>query len=63
MPKGTTFADKMSKKKQAVICRTCESPIESVLYVKPYRDDEKGSWKYHEQVVGVCKCNQKEIYG
>ncbi len=63
MPKSTTFADKMSKQKETVICKTCDSPIESILYVKPFRDEQKGSWKYREQIVGVCKCNHKEIYG
>ena len=63
MAKAKSFADKMSSKKHEMICQTCEAPIENVLVMEPTNDNPKGSWKLRERFVGVCKCNQKEVYG
>lgn len=63
MPKSLSFVDKMLKKADTVECPECKSPIESVLVVEPDNNNPKGTWRFHEHFVGVCKCNHKEIYG
>jgi len=63
MAKGRSFADKMNKQKASVDCPVCKSPIQSVLVVEPSNAGAKGSWKFRERFVGLCKCNHKEIYG
>ncbi len=63
MPKAVSFADKMSKKADVKECPECKSPIEHVLMIEPNTNNAKGTVRFVEHFVGVCKCNHKEIYG
>ncbi len=60
--KVTTFADKVKKEKHVVYCPKCNGAIQSILYVTSEKSPS-GSWRFREKHVGVCKCNQAEIYG
>ena len=59
--KTRTFADKLKKKKHVVHCPKCKGPIQPVLYIKSVRSETTGAWKFRQNLVGVCKCNQSEI--
>ncbi len=61
MAKRQSFADKASKKSHVDTCPVCSGDIQYVKHVKAIRA-ENGGWKYRAQNVGVCKCNEKEIY-
>ena len=63
MAKAISFADKMLKKADIRECPECKGPIESVYLVEPDNSNPKGTWRFHERFVKVCKCNHKEIYG
>ncbi|HOD66236.1 MAG TPA: hypothetical protein PLR32_07725 [candidate division Zixibacteria bacterium] len=60
MAKRQSFADKASKKSHQVICPVCESPVQYVKHVKAEKNG--AGWKFRAVSVGVCKCNEKEIY-
>ena len=62
MAKRMTFADKAKKEKHVTNCPVCDSAITPTLLVKAYRSETTGNWKFKKVRVGVCKCNQKEIY-
>jgi hypothetical protein len=59
--KMTTFADKVKKERHVVYCSKCGGAIQPILHVISERSPS-GSWKFREKRVGVCKCNQGEIY-
>ena len=61
MAKRQTFADKLTKKAHTVICPVCEGTVQFIKHVKAVKTDS-GGWKYRSTNVGVCKCNEKEIY-
>ena len=61
MAKKQTFLDKSQKLARANSCPICESEIHRVKHVKAVKSDN-GAWKFRTQNVGVCKCNEKEIY-
>lgn len=61
--KPSSFADKMKKEKKVVYCKKCGGAIQPLVYVKSEWSDHTNSWKFKERAIGVCKCNQKEIYG
>jgi len=63
MVKIRSFADKMSKRADTIECPVCKSTVQPVLVMEPRNDNPKGSWKFRERFVRVCKCNHKEIYG
>jgi len=63
MAKGRSFADKLRKKKMTVDCPVCQSPIQNLLVVQPDNNNPKGTWRFRERFVGICKCNHKEFYG
>jgi len=63
MPKAVTFAEKMIKKADIKICPVCNGPIENLLLVESNSNNPKGSLRFQEHFVHVCKCNHKEIYG
>ncbi len=62
MAKKQSFADKSSKKAHSMTCPVCEESIQYVKYVKSIKT-EAGAWKFRTMNVGVCKCNQAEVYG
>lgn len=62
MAKRQSFADKAAKKKHVVNCDVCNSPITPTLVVASTRTDT-GAVKYKKNVVRICKCNYKEIFG
>ena len=61
MAKKQSFADKASKKKDAVHCPVCETEISYVKYAKAERSTK--GWRFRSVNVGVCKCNHSEVYG
>ncbi len=62
MAKKQTFADKAAKKSQTVDCPVCKEHFQYIRYVRAVKTDS-GAWKYKSRNMGVCKCNQKEVYG
>jgi len=62
MAKRQSFADKASKKKHVLTCPVCDSPMVSTKVVFPEKSS-RGGVKYKTNVVNICKCNHKEIYG
>lgn len=61
MVKKQTFLDKTQKKDRAITCPVCDGGIQRIKHVKAIKGDN-GAWKFRTQNVGVCKCNEKEIY-
>ena len=62
MAKKQSFADKSSKKAHAMTCPVCNEVLQYVKHVKAVKSDT-GAWKFRNQNVGVCKCNNAEVYG
>jgi len=62
MAKKQTFADKAKKKKQIKTCPVCEQPIEYILLVKSVARPDGNGYKFREERIGLCKCNEKEVF-
>ncbi len=62
MAKRQSFADKASKKKHVKDCAVCNSPMVPTKVVFPGKT-ENGGVKYKTNIVHICKCNHKEVYG
>lgn len=62
MAKKQSFADKSSKKAHSMTCPVCNETIQFIKYVGAKKGN-KGAWKFKDENVGVCKCNNAEIYG
>lgn len=62
MAKQMSFEQKAKKEKKQVICPVCHGPVQYVRLVKPVKNEAKGSWKFSDTNVGICKCNQAEVY-
>ena len=61
MAKKQSFADKASKKKQINVCPVCNTEIAHIKLMKAVKTN--GNWRFTNKPVGVCKCNEAEIYG
>jgi hypothetical protein len=61
MAKKQSFADKASKKKHVSVCPICNSEVLHIKLMKAVKRD--GNWRFTNRPVGVCKCNEAEIYG
>lgn len=61
MAKKQSFADKANKKRQVDICPVCNTEISHIKLVQAQKRD--GNWRMTNRPVGVCKCNEAEIYG
>jgi len=61
MAKKQSFLDKTQKKKFSQTCPVCDQEIQRIQHVKAVKS-ETGAWKFRSQNIGVCKCNEKEIY-
>ena len=63
MAKKQDFASKTSKKSQAEnICPQCEVPVSYIQMVKTEKSKKTNSWRFNQRYIGVCKCNEKEVY-
>ncbi len=64
MAKQQDFAEKARKgmTEKGVKCTKCGSVKVPTLYVQSMRSAH-GSYRFNRQLVQVCKCNEKEIYG
>lgn len=62
MAKKQSFADKSSKKAHSMTCPICSEAIQHIKHVKAVKGDN-GAWKFRALDVGVCKCNNAEVYG
>ena len=61
MAKKQSFLDKSQKKDQAITCPVCDGTVSRIKHVKAVKGTN-GAWKFRSMNVGVCKCNEKEIY-
>ncbi len=61
MAKRQSFADKLAKKAQVSICPVCNGEITHIKLMKAVK--RNGNWRFTTRQVGVCKCNEAEIYG
>jgi len=62
MAKKQSFADKSSKKAHTMTCPVCSETIQYIKHVKAVKGDN-GAWKFRALDIGVCKCNNAEVYG
>lgn len=62
--KDKSFVSKLggNKKGSAITCQTCGEQFNLLQLIESEKSNS-GTWKFKERFVGVCKCNQKEIYG
>ncbi len=61
--KKRTFADKVAKGTgpRGEVCPECDTVKRIIKIVRAERDEEKGSWRFSENIEKVCKCNEKEL--
>ncbi|MEE4312545.1 MAG: hypothetical protein V2J62_11850 [candidate division KSB1 bacterium] len=61
--KDRTFAAKMAQGQEKVgkHCPECGELLNFIHLVDAVKSGS-GNWKFKENMVGVCKCNEKEIY-
>ena len=60
MAKKQSFSDKASKKKHIKTCPVCDTELTRVKWIKAERAG--ASVRYRTQNIGVCKCNESEVY-
>lgn len=61
MAKKQSFADKANKKNQSDLCPVCKNEISHIRVVQALK--RNGNWRFSNGPVGVCKCNEAEVYG
>ena len=61
MAKKQSFADKATRRGHIKSCPVCDTEMSYIKHVKAVKSEN--GWKYRSLNVGVCKCNEKEIYG
>ena len=61
--KDRTFAAKMNKggSKFKTSCNECGESYSYIKHVST-KKSEKGAYKFNENFVAVCKCNQNTVY-
>lgn len=63
MAKKQDFASKSMKlAKQGKICPICNEIFTSVLKVNMVKAEKTDAYRFVEQRVAVCKCNEQEVY-
>lgn len=61
MAKKQSFSDKANKRKNAKSCPVCGGDITHIKLMKAV--NKNGNWRFTNKPVGVCKCNEAEVYG
>ncbi|APF16934.1 hypothetical protein [Caldithrix abyssi] len=62
MAKKQDFASKTMKSKHGKTCPVCGEAYTYVKVVNTEPSQKEGSYRFAEQIVAVCKCNEKEVY-
>ena len=61
MAKKQSFSDKASKMKHVSVCPVCDTELTRIKWVKAVKSET--GVRYKSLNIGVCKCNQAEVYG
>ncbi len=63
MGKDKSFAAKIAKASGAMAahCPVCGEIKTPLFVVESIKNEEKGSTKFKESFIPVCKCNQNEV--
>lgn len=60
--KAKSFSDKLRKAEHhGTVCPVCGQEYLMVKQVKAI-PTEKGTWKFNQNLIRVCKCNEAEVY-
>lgn len=63
MAKKQDFMSKtMKTEKHGNICPVCSTPISFVRIVNTEKSPKTDSWRFNQNHIGVCKCNENEVY-
>jgi uncharacterized Zn finger protein (UPF0148 family) len=65
MRKVRTFAAKLAHAKSGkgkIICPICNSEVKIIKLIRA-KQNSKAKWAPRQEVVKLCKCNEKEILG
>ena len=63
MAKKQDFMSKAMKgMKHGTICPKCEGQISFVRVINTERSQKTAAWRFAQQQVAVCKCNEKQIF-
>jgi len=64
MAKKTDFAEKVKKagQEKGIKCPKCGTVKTPTLYVQSVRSAH-GSYRFNQQRIQLCKCNEKQILG
>ena len=65
MSKDKSFAAKIAKAAGAASthCPECGEAKNQLFVVENIKNENKGTYKFKESFVAVCKCNQSEVMG
>ena len=66
MAKGQSFAAKVAKASggpTGLTCETCGEIFTTVKLVVSEKTENGKAWKFNQNLVRVCKCNQAKVYG
>lgn len=64
MAKDRSFAAKTAKSAHEGerVCSQCGEAYTNVKVVQSLQNKETGNWRFKNQIVALCKCNEKEYY-
>jgi hypothetical protein len=64
MAKDRSFAAKTAKSahEDQRVCRQCGEAYTNVKVVRSVKKENSDHWRFKEQIVAMCKCNQEEYY-
>ena len=61
MAKVQTFGSKSTKNVNKLKCTICGEDFKKVKLIASNKSDS-GNYKFKENMVNVCKCNEKDVY-
>jgi hypothetical protein len=64
MAKDKSFSAKVAKS-QAIaskVCPVCKDAVNTIHLVRSVKNQATDTFRFVEKYVGVCKCNEKEVY-
>ena len=62
MAKRQDFASKIFNKPDVPTCPVCGEAYTFLKKVVSYPSEKTGTWKFANQNLKVCKCNEKAVY-
>ncbi|MCK5146795.1 hypothetical protein KAR48_08555 [bacterium] len=65
MAKDQSFANKFARGTAdfTKVCGSCGETVQAIKLITSDKSEKTGAWRFNQNFIGLCKCNEGDITG